>query len=205
MGLDRKLIRGIVEGAIFASPVPLPVEGLQQLFADGEKPGRQEVLRAIADIQAACADRAVELAEVGSGYRFQVRQRYAPWVGKLWEEKPQRLSRALLETLAIIAYRQPVTRAEIENIRGVVVSTQIIRTLLDREWVAVAGHREVPGRPALLATTRQFLDAFSLKSLAELPPLAAVRDIDSIARDLEAQMAGAKQKELPNEGLVSNE
>ncbi|HEX5360556.1 MAG TPA: SMC-Scp complex subunit ScpB [Fluviicoccus sp.] len=205
MGLDRKLIRGIVEGAIFASPVPLPVEGLQQLFADGEKPGRQEVLRAIADIQAACADRAVELAEVGSGYRFQVRQRYAPWVGKLWEEKPQRLSRALLETLAIIAYRQPVTRAEIENIRGVVVSTQIIRTLLDREWIAVAGHREVPGRPALLATTRQFLDAFSLKSLAELPPLAAVRDIDSIARDLEAQMAGAKQKELPNEGLVSNE
>ena len=205
MGLDRKLIRGIVEGAIFASPVPLPVEGLQQLFADGEKPGRQEVLRAIADIQAACADRAVELAEVGSGYRFQVRQRYAPWVGKLWEEKPQRLSRALLETLAIIAYRQPVTRAEIENIRGVVVSTQIIRTLMDREWIAVAGHREVPGRPALLATTRQFLDAFSLKSLAELPPLAAVRDIDSIARDLEAQMAGAKQKELPNEGLVSNE
>jgi segregation and condensation protein B len=205
VGLDRKLIRGIVEGAIFASPVPLPVEGLQQLFADGEKPGRQEVLRAIADIQAACADRAVELAEVGSGYRFQVRQRYAPWVGKLWEEKPQRLSRALLETLAIIAYRQPVTRAEIENIRGVVVSTQIIRTLLDREWIAVAGHREVPGRPALLATTRQFLDAFSLKSLAELPPLAAVRDIDSIARDLEAQMAGAKQKELPNEGLVSNE
>lgn len=205
MGLDRKLIRGIVEGAIFASPVPLPVEGLQQLFADGEKPGRQEVLRAIAEIQAACTDRAVELAEVGSGYRFQVRQRYAPWVGKLWEEKPQRLSRALLETLAIIAYRQPVTRAEIENIRGVVVSTQIIRTLLDREWIAVAGHREVPGRPALLATTRQFLDAFSLKSLAELPPLAAVRDIDSIARDLEAQMAGAKQKELPNEGLVSNE
>ncbi|HEX5277856.1 MAG TPA: SMC-Scp complex subunit ScpB, partial [Fluviicoccus sp.] len=96
MGLDRKLVRGIVEGAIFASPVPLPVEGLQQLFADGEKPGRQEVLRAIADIQAAYADRAVELAEVGSGYRFQVRQRYSPWVGKLWEEKPQRLSRALL-------------------------------------------------------------------------------------------------------------
>lgn len=205
MGLDRKLVRGIVEGAIFASPVPMPVEGLQQLFVDGEKPGRQEILRAISDIQSAYADRAVELIEVGSGYRFQVRKQFAPWVGKLWEEKPQRLSRALLETLAIIAYRQPVTRAEIENIRGVVVSTQIIRTLLDRDWIAVAGHREVPGRPALLATTRQFLDAFSLKSLAELPPLAAVRDMDSIARDLEAQLAGAKQKELPNEGLVSNE
>jgi segregation and condensation protein B len=183
----------------------MSVESLQQLFVDGEKPSRQEVLRAIGELQTAYAERAVELIEVGSGYRFQVRALYAPWVGKLWEEKPQRLSRALLETLAIIAYRQPVTRAEIENIRGVVVSTQIIRTLLDREWIAVAGHREVPGRPALLATTRQFLDAFSLKSLAELPPLAAVRDIDSIARDLEAQMAGAKQKELPNEGLVSNE
>ncbi|RZU44892.1 condensin subunit ScpB [Fluviicoccus keumensis] len=205
MGLDRKLVRGIVEGAIFASPVPMPVEELQQLFVDSEKPGRQEILRAISDIQSAYADRAVELIEVSSGYRFQVRKQFAPWVGKLWEEKPQRLSRALLETLAIIAYRQPVTRAEIENIRGVVVSTQIIRTLLDRDWIAVAGHREVPGRPALLATTRQFLDAFSLKSLAELPPLAAVRDMDSIARDLEAQLAGAKQKELPNEGLVSNE
>lgn len=205
MGLDRKLVRGIVEGAIFASPVPMPVDAIQQLFAEGEKPTRTEVLRAIEDIRAAYADRAVELLEVGSGFRFQVRQAYAPWVGKLWEEKPPRLSRALLETLAIIAYRQPVTRAEIENIRGVVVSTQIIRTLLDREWVAVVGHREVPGRPALLATTRQFLDAFSLKSLAELPPLAAVRDIDSIARDLDAQMAGAKQKQLPIEGLVSDE
>lgn len=205
MGLDRKLIRGIIEGAIFASPTPMSVDSLQQLFVDGEKPGRAELLRVVAEIQAAYADRAVELAEVGSGYRFQVRKLYAPWVGKLWEEKPQRLSRALLETLAIIAYRQPVTRAEIESIRGVVVSTQIIRTLLDREWIAVVGHREVPGRPALLATTRQFLDAFSLKNLAELPPLAAVRDMESISRDLEAQWAAGKQKELPNEGLVSNE
>ncbi len=205
MGLDRKLVRGIVEGAIFASPVPMSVESLQQLFVDGEKPSRQEVLRAIGELQTAYAERAVELIEVGSGYRFQVRALYAPWVGKLWEEKPQRLSRALLETLAIIAYRQPVTRAEIESIRGVVVSTQIIRTLLDREWIAVAGHREVPGRPALLATTRQFLDAFSLKNLAELPPLAALRDIDSITRDLEQHLAAAKQKELPIEGPVSNE
>jgi segregation and condensation protein B len=205
MGLDRKLVRGIVEGAIFASPTPMSVESLQQLFVDGEKPSRQEVLRAIGELQTAYAERAVELIEVGSGYRFQVRALYAPWVGKLWEEKPQRLSRALLETLAIIAYRQPVTRAEIESIRGVVVSTQIIRTLLDREWIAVAGHREVPGRPALLATTRQFLDAFSLKNLAELPPLAALRDIDSITRDLEQHLAAAKQKELPIEGPVSNE
>jgi segregation and condensation protein B len=205
MGLDRKLVRDIVEGAIFASPAPMAVDALQQLFAEGERPSRPELQRALADIRAACADRAIELVEVGSGYRFQVRARYAPWVGRLWEEKPQRLSRALLETLAIIAYRQPVTRAEIESIRGVVVSTQIIRTLLDREWIAVAGHREVPGRPALLVTTRQFLDAFSLASLAGLPPLAAVRDMDSIARELETQLAGEKQKKLREEGQVSHE
>jgi len=118
MGLDRKLVRDIVEGAIFASPVPMAVDALQQLFPEGERPSRPELQRALADIRAGCADRAIELIEVGSGYRFQVRARYAPWVGRLWEEKPQRLSRALLETLAIIAYRQPVTRAEIESIRG---------------------------------------------------------------------------------------
>lgn len=202
MNVDRQLAQRIVEGAIFASPAPLSLDELQAVFPDGEKPTRSELQRLVRELQEVYAQRAIELVEVASGYRFQVRAQYSSWIGRLWQEKPARLSRASLETLAIIAYRQPVTRAEIEAIRGVVVSSQIIRHLLDLEWVTVVGHREVPGRPELLATTRQFLDAFNLHSLADLPPLAAVRDLDSITRDLERQNADKKQQQLRPEETV---
>lgn len=189
MTLSRVLVKNVLEGAIFASPLPLAIDDLALLFADDEKISRQELQKLIKELQLDYASHALELVEIASGYRFQVRAQFSPWISKLWQEKPPRLSRAVLETLAIIAYRQPVTRAEIEAIRGVVVSTQIIKSLFDRDWIAVVGHREVPGRPALLATTCHFLDAFSLKSLSELPPLATIRDLDSIARDIEAGFA----------------
>jgi segregation and condensation protein B len=135
-------------------------------------------------LQAECEGRGIELVEVASGWRYQVRARFADWVNRLFDEKPQRYSRALLETLAIIAYRQPITRAEIEDIRGVSVSAGIIKTLQEREWVRVVGNREVPGRPELLATTRQFLDYFNLKSLSDLPPLSEIKDFDKMNPDL---------------------
>jgi segregation and condensation protein B len=125
-----------------------------------------------------CAGRAFELKEVATGYRLQIRETFAPWVGRLWEERPQRYSRALLETMALIAYRQPITRGEIEDVRGVAVNSNIIKTLMEREWIRVVGHREVPGRPAMFATTKAFLDHFNLKSLDELPALAELREME---------------------------
>mgnify|MGYP003704599219 FL=1 len=184
MKLNQSLLKNIIESAIFASPSPLSIDEILSLFADEEKPSRQQIQTLIKDLQNDYATRPLEVVEIASGYRFQVRAKFSPWISKMWQDKPPKLSRAMLETLAIIAYRQPVTRAEIEAIRGVVVSTQIIKALFDRDWIAVVGHREVPGRPALLATTRDFLDAFSLKSLAELPPLAALRDLDTIEAEL---------------------
>ncbi|MDO9179786.1 MAG: SMC-Scp complex subunit ScpB [Agitococcus sp.] len=185
MKLSRQLVKNVIEGAIFASPMPLSIDDIAVLFADDEKLSRKELQILIKELQTEYALRALELVEVASGFRFQVRAQFSPWISKMWPDKPARLSRALLETVAIIAYRQPVTRAEIEAIRGVVVSTQIIKALFDRDWIVVVGHREVPGRPALLATTRLFLDAFSLSSLSELPPLAAVRDLETISREIE--------------------
>lgn len=185
MKLSRQLVKNVIEGAIFASPMPLSIDDIAVLFADDEKLSRKELQILIKELQTEYALRALELVEVASGFRFQVRAQFSPWIPKMWPDKPPRLSRALLETVAIIAYRQPVTRAEIEAIRGVVVSTQIIKALFDRDWIVVVGHREVPGRPALLATTRLFLDAFSLSSLSELPPLAAVRDLETISREIE--------------------
>jgi len=184
MKLSQSLLKNILESAIFASPSPLSIEELLSLFADEEKPSRQQIQTLIKELQNDYATRPLEVVEVASGYRFQVRAKFSPWISKMWQDKPPKLSRAMLETLAIIAYRQPVTRAEIEAIRGVVVSTQIIKALFDRDWIVVVGHREVPGRPALLATTREFLDAFSLKGLADLPPLAALRDLDTIEAEL---------------------
>jgi len=169
-------VKAVVEGALLASGEPLSVERIQGLYDDRERPSREQV---VAALEALCEDyqgRGVELVEVASGWRAQVRAAVAPWVGRLWQEKPARYSRALLETLALIAYRQPITRGEIEQIRGVAVSTPIIKTLTEREWVRVVGHRDVPGRPALYATTRRFLDYFGLGSLNDLPPLAEVRD-----------------------------
>jgi segregation and condensation protein B len=169
-------LKHICEGALLAASGPLTLDQILALFPDEGRPLREEVLAAIAALHADYEDRACELVEVAGGWRVQVRREVAPWVGRLWDERPQRYSRALLETLALIAYRQPITRGEIEDIRGVAVNTQIVKTLIEREWVRVVGHRDVPGRPELLATTRRFLDYFGLRSLNDLPPLAEIRD-----------------------------
>lgn len=185
MSYDPQLLQRIVEGALLAAGEALSIDRIVSLFDEAERPEKQEVLDALASLREACAARGFELAEVASGWRFQVASDLAPWVNRLWEEKPQKYSRALLETLALIAYRQPITRSDIEEVRGVAVSSHIIKTLAEREWIKVVGHRDVPGRPSLYATTRQFLDYFGLKSLEELPTLGELKDIDSLNQDLE--------------------
>ena len=175
----------ILEAAIMASSRPLSIEQLAAIFPEEERPDGNAIREALVHVCDACSGRAFELQQVASGFRFQVRQQMTPWIGGLWDEKPQRYTRALLETLALIAYRQPITRGEIEEIRGVSVSSNIIRTLQEREWVRVVGHRDVPGRPAMFATTRQFLDYFNLQNLNELPPLSEIRDLEAIAKTLE--------------------
>lgn len=178
--VDKDKLRKILEGALLAAGQPLTVARLIELFDEKFAPEKEEVLVALQEIEFACAERGFELKEVASGWRFQVRKGLAPWVNRLWEEKPQKYSRALLETLSLIAYRQPITRGDIEEIRGVAVSSHIMKTLMEREWVKVVGHRDVPGRPSLYATTRQFLDYFNLKSLEDLPSLSEIRDLDEI-------------------------
>ncbi|AGA89801.1 segregation and condensation protein B [Thioflavicoccus mobilis 8321] len=173
--MSRLPLAQVVEAALLAAGEPLSLDRLLTLFGDDERPGRDELREAVSALETDCRGRGIELVEVAGGYRLQVRREVAPWVARLWEEKPARYSRALLETLALIVYRQPITRGEIEEIRGVVVSTNIVRTLLEREWIRVVGHRDVPGRPALFATTRKFLDYFGLRSLNDLPPLADLR------------------------------
>jgi segregation and condensation protein B len=165
-------IKHIVEAALFASGSAMSVSRLYRVFDEDERPERSEIRAALTILQQDYADKAVQLVEVAGGFRFQVKADYASWIARLFEERPPKYSRALLETLSIIAYRQPVTRGDIENIRGVAVSTHIIHTLQEREWVKVVGHKEVPGKPALFATTTEFLDYFNLKSLTELSPLS---------------------------------
>ncbi len=177
--VDNK-VKMIVEGLLLAAGRPLSLENISQVFSEDERPDKKELKTVMEAIAEDCDDRGFDLIEVSSGYRFQVKQELSEWVAKLWEEKPPRYTRALLETLALIAYRQPITRGDIEEIRGVGVSANIIRTLLDREWVRVVGHRDVPGRPAMFATTKQFLDYFNLKNLDELPPLAEVKELDKM-------------------------
>lgn len=178
-------LKSIVEGALFAAGAPLTLEQLQSLFGEDERPERADLLSALAELAEDSAGRGIEIVEVAGGYRVQVRASVAPWVARLWDEKPARYSRALLETMALIAYRQPVTRGEIEEIRGVAVTTQIIKTLSEREWIRVVGHRDVPGRPALYATTRRFLDYFGLRSLNQLPPLSEIRDPEFLGDELD--------------------
>ncbi|WP_297794629.1 SMC-Scp complex subunit ScpB [uncultured Marinobacter sp.] len=185
---NLKKIQAITEAALLAAGRPLSFDQLRELFPEDERPPRQIMEHVLVLLEAACEGRGFELKKVASGYRLQVREEFAPWVGRLFEEKPQRYSRALLETLALIAYRQPITRGEIEDIRGVTVSSNIVRTLLEREWVRVVGHRDVPGRPAMYATTRQFLDYFNLQGLDQLPPLSEVRDLEEIGREIEKNM-----------------
>jgi segregation and condensation protein B len=178
-------LKQIIEGALLAAGGPLTPDQLLGLFGEEERPDRDQVLETLASLEADYAERGIELVQVAGGYRVQVRREVAPWVGRLWEEKPVRYSRALLETLALIAYRQPITRGEIEDIRGVSVSTSIVKTLAEREWIRVVGHRDVPGRPALYATTRKFLDYFGLRSLNDLPTLAEIRDPELLGDELD--------------------
>ncbi len=209
MPVDAVLLRKILEGAILAAGQPMTVAKLLELFDEAVAPGKDEIIAALQDIQAACAERGFELKEVASGWRFQVRDDLAPWVNRLWEEKPQKYSRALLETLSLIAYRQPITRGDIEEIRGVAVSSHIMKTLLERDWVKVVGHRDVPGRPSLYATTRQFLDYFNLKSLEELPSLSEIRDLDELNPVLDLGEAGLGEKDtdppIPDQTLSLDE
>jgi len=175
---DPKDLASLLEAFLLAAGKPMSLERMAELFEETERPSAALLRKALELLDKSCKGRAFELKEVASGYRLQVRERFSPWVGRLWEERPQRYSRALLETLVLIAYRQPITRGEIEDVRGVAVNSQIVKTLLEREWIRVVGHRDVPGRPAMFATTRQFLDHFNLKSLDELPPLAVLREME---------------------------
>ncbi|MCW9023155.1 MAG: SMC-Scp complex subunit ScpB [Gammaproteobacteria bacterium] len=188
--MNEEQLKNIIEAIIYASDEPVNIAKLMSLFPEEEHPGKDAIKQALVSLQEACEGRSLELKEVGSGYRYQVRQDYAEWVSKLWEERPARYSRASLETLALIAYRQPITRAEIEEVRGVSVSSQIIRAFIERDWAKIVGHRDVPGKPALYATTKGFLDYFNLKSLEDLPSLAEIRDIDSINEKLELDLPG---------------
>ncbi len=180
---DHDLVE-IIEGALLAAGEPLSKKQLAQLFDELDRPSTSDITAALAEVAERCDGRGFELAEVASGFRFQVRQNLSPWVSKLWVERPVRYSRALLETLSLIAYLQPITRGEIEDIRGVAVSSNIMKSLLEREWVKVVGHRDVPGKPAMYATTREFLDYFNLKSLDQLPPLANVKDLETMTSAL---------------------
>jgi segregation and condensation protein B len=171
-------IKQIVEAILFAAQKPMTVKQIQQVFPEIEQPELEEIQTAIETISIDYQPRPIELKQVASGYRFQLKAGLSHWVSRLFEEKPPRYSRALLETLAIIAYRQPVTRGDIEDIRGVSVSSSIIQTLLEREWIRVVAHKEVPGRPGLYGTTKQFLDYFNITSLNELPTLQQIADLD---------------------------
>ena len=168
----------LLEAFLLASGKPQSLERLFELFEEGERPEPPVFKKALELLRKSCDGRAFELKEVASGYRLQIREKYSPWVGRLWEERPQRYSRAMLETMALIAYRQPITRGEIEDVRGVAVNSHIVKTLLEREWIRVVGYRDVPGKPAMFATTKGFLDHFNLKSLDELPPLAELRELE---------------------------
>ncbi|MEJ2516118.1 MAG: SMC-Scp complex subunit ScpB [Gammaproteobacteria bacterium] len=163
----------------------MSLDDLQKLFDDPGRPDKRALQEALATIAAEYAERGIDLAEVASGWRVQVRPEYSEWLSRLWQERPPKYSRALLETLALVAYRQPITRGEIEDIRGVSVSSNIVRTLQERGWIRVVGHRDVPGKPEMFGTTREFLDYFGLKRLDDLPTLAEIRDLDSINVELD--------------------
>lgn len=182
--VDEALLQRILEGALLAAGKPMSIAQLAELFDSDQRPANDEIQAALEDIQSDIRGRGFELKQVASGYRFQVVQEVSTWVSRMWDEKPQKYSRALLETLSLIAYRQPITRGDIEEIRGVAVSSHIIKTLMEREWIRIVGHKDVPGRPAMFATTRRFLDYFNLKNLDELPTLAEIRDLDSMNAEL---------------------
>ena len=172
----------IIEALLFSSSRPLSEKEILSAFDLRSPPTSNEIKEALKSIEEKYSENSIELVKVASGYRLRIRQEYSPWVAKLWEAKPQKYSRALLETLALIAYKQPITRGEIEEVRGVSVSSQIIRTLLDRSWIKVVGHRDVPGRPALFSTTKDFLDDLNLSKLSDLPELPEIQNIPEEAQ-----------------------
>lgn len=183
----RTSLKSILEAVLLAADEPLNLPALESVFSEEERPARSEIGNALKELGDDYAERGLELKEVASGFRIQVREEVNGWVSRLYEERPQRYSRALLETLALIAYRQPITRGDIEEVRGVSVRSTIIRTLQEREWIRVVGHRDVPGKPALFGTTRAFLDYFNLGSLDDLPSLAEIRDLDGLEPELELE------------------
>jgi len=189
MAHQRVQLKHIIEAALLAAGEPLSHTQLAELFEEDARPPREDIDAALRALAEDCADRGVELMEVSSGFRLQVKPALQDWVTRLWTEKPARYSRALLETLALIAYRQPITRGEIESVRGVSLSSNIIRTLQEREWIRIVGHRDVPGKPALFGTTKAFLDYFNLRSLDELPTLAEIKDMDSLEPELDLEPA----------------
>jgi segregation and condensation protein B len=194
--MSNQTTKDIIEAVLMAAGKPLTVDQVLAVFQDDGKPSREEVRQVIETLQTEYEGRGIELVRVASGYRIQVKQDMEPWVSRLVDEKPARYSRALLETLALVAYRQPITRGEIEDIRGVSVSSSIMKTLQERNWARIVGHRDVPGKPAMFGTTRQFLDYFNLKSLDELPSLMELKDLDSMSAELEMIMPGvAEEKE----------
>jgi len=182
--MEQQQLKRILEAALLAAAQPLSLPQLSALFVEPDVPTHEDLARALEQLGEECADRGIELKEVASGFRYQVRQDVNAWVARLWTERQTKYSRALLETLALIAYRQPITRGEIEQIRGVAVSTNIVKTLEEREWIRVVGYRDVPGKPELFGTTKGFLDYFVLKSLDELPPLAEIRDVEEFDAQL---------------------
>ena len=199
--MSESYLRNVIEAALLAAGRPLKSEELAQLFDESVRPDEQALQVAIEALAAEYAGRGIELKETASGVRIQVRREFAAEVSRLWSERPARYSRALLETLALIAYRQPITRGEIEDVRGVAVNPNIIKTLLERNWVRVVGHRDVPGRPELLGTTREFLDYFGLRSLDELPPLSELKAVGdlNLQLDLRADVAGTAGAEAAGE------
>ena len=193
--LETPNLRIALEAILMAAGKPMTEEQLLELFREEERPSMGVMRQSLRELQQDYEDRGIELIKVASGYRFQIKQEWVPWVGKLFEEKAQKYSRALLETLALIAYRQPITRGEIESIRGVTVSTSILKTLQDdREWIRMVGHKEVPGRPALYATTKGFLDYFGLESLQNLPPLPEIMDLDTLNLNLDVPILEMKEE-----------
>lgn len=205
--MDIDKLKQVLEAALAAADEPLSLNQMEALFHEDAQPGHGKLTEALHRLAEDCKNRGVEVKQVASGFRLQIKNEFQPWIARLWQERPPRYSRALLETLALIAYRQPVTRGEIEEVRGVAVSSNIVRTLLEREWIRVVGHRDVPGRPALFGTTKKFLDYFNLKSLDELPTLAEIRDIDDLEPELELenQPIAAMAKEHTNHEQASDE
>ena len=197
MTLESKQLKNIIEAALLAADHPLTVDQLLRLFEDDEQiPSKDDINKVIANLQEECAERGFELKKIASGYRYQTRVEIQPWVSKLRAEKAPKYSRAFMETLALVVYRQPITRAEIEDVRGVSISSSIFKVLLEREWIKIVGHKEVPGRPAMYGTTKKFLDYFNLKTLNELPSLAEIKDLDQVHPEL-AFMEAEEQQQAP--------